>query len=142
MKFSINNTFFLFVFFLLFFSVNLFSQKDKKSTEEGMEGYKFSIGLRGGFESGLTLKYFLQENKALEGILSTHWGYSSKKITGLYEIHNAFPEVKGLDWFYGVGAHIGTYSLRIMDIMEIQEEVTMIKMEIGTHQVTKVIMPL
>ncbi len=75
-----------------------------------MAGYKASVGLRGGSESGITIKYFIKSDVALEGILSTNWGYGSKKITGLYEIHKPFPDAAGLDWFYGVGAHIGLYS--------------------------------
>lgn len=70
------------------------------------QDYKTGIGLRGGLSNGLTVKHFIKENTALEGILSTRW--SGFNITGLYEINNpgAF-DVNRLNWYYGAGAHIG-----------------------------------
>lgn len=37
--------------------------------------YKTGIGLRGGWIGGLTVKHFIKEGKALEGIFSSGWGY-------------------------------------------------------------------
>jgi hypothetical protein len=86
--------------------------KQGKSTEPGgQSGYKTGIGLRFGPEAGLTLKHFLNKN-AVEVILSSGWGYGGFRLTGLYEVHKPFPSVKGLDWFFGGGAHVGTYSGR------------------------------
>lgn len=87
--------------------------KDKKKDESkggGAAGYKTGIGLRGGWEGGLTIKHFLQSHRAVEGIFSRGWGYGGVRITGLYEIHKPFPGANGLDWFYGVGAHVGFYN--------------------------------
>jgi len=42
--------------------------------------------------------------------LSSDWGYGGFRFTGLYEIHKPFPDVTGLDWFYGIGAHVGSYN--------------------------------
>lgn len=67
--------------------------------------YKTGIGLRGGFSQGLTIKHFLGEKAALEGLFTTRWG--GFEITGLYEIHNTAFEVDRLKWYYGAGAHIG-----------------------------------
>ena len=54
---------------LLFFQFSIFSQKDKKKSEEGgEEGYETGIGLRGGNEGGLTIKHFIQDGAAIEGI--------------------------------------------------------------------------
>jgi hypothetical protein len=87
--------------------------KDKKneggSSGGGMTGYKTGIGLRGGWEGGLTVKHFIKSDRALEGILSRGWGYRGARITGLYEIHKPFPNAGVLDWFYGIGAHVGFY---------------------------------
>lgn len=70
--------------------------------------YTTGIGFRGGFSQGLTVKHFISDNTALEGILSTRWG--GFNITGLYEIHaNAF-DTPGLSWYYGIGGHIGYVS--------------------------------
>lgn len=97
-----------------------YSQKDKKkkegviraSSEENSSSYKTGLGVRFGFESGLTLKHFIKSNRALEGILSSGWGYGGLRLTGLYEIQKPFPDVQGLNWFVGIGAHIGAYNGR------------------------------
>lgn len=85
------------------------------SSGGGMEGYKTGIGLRGGYEGGLTIKHFIREDRALEGILSRGWGYGGFRITGLYEIHKPFPGANGLDWFFGIGGHVGFYNDRYYD---------------------------
>ena len=69
------------------------------------QDYNTGIGLRGGFSQGLTIKHFLGEKAAVEGLLTTRWG--GFEITGLYEIHNTAFEVDHLKWYYGGGAHIG-----------------------------------
>lgn len=69
------------------------------------QDYNTGIGLRGGFFSGLTVKHFLDERNALEGLLSTRW--SGFDITGLYEVHDQAFNVPRLNWYYGGGAHIG-----------------------------------
>ena len=72
------------------------------------QDYNTGIGLRAGFETGLTVKHFLGETSALEGILATRWrGF---EITGLYEIQNPAFHADRLDWFFGFGAHIGFWN--------------------------------
>ncbi len=67
--------------------------------------YNTGVGARLGFFNGLTVKHFLQEGNAIEGILSTRWdGFI---ITGLYEFQRPFSDVNNLEWYYGGGAHIG-----------------------------------
>jgi hypothetical protein len=72
------------------------------------QDYTNGIGIRGGFYSGVTFKHFLGKKPAFEGILSTRWG--GFELTGLYEIHEKAFDVDGLRWFYGFGAHLGTYN--------------------------------
>ncbi|MFB6340605.1 hypothetical protein ACE1ET_02730 [Saccharicrinis sp. FJH62] len=67
--------------------------------------YQTSIGLRMGFESGITLKHFVNDHTALEGIFSTRW--NNIAVTGLYEVHNEAFDIEGLMWYYGGGAHAG-----------------------------------
>jgi len=67
--------------------------------------YNTAIGIRGGFAQGLTIKHFIGQQKALEGILATRWGGYS--IIGLYEINKPINDADGLSWFYGLGGHIG-----------------------------------
>ena len=82
--------------FTMLCSIGLFAQN-----------YTTAIGVRAGLANGLTVKHFISENRAVEGILSTRWqGFS---ITGLYEIHaNAFNN-SHWNWYYGFGAHLGVY---------------------------------
>lgn len=69
------------------------------------QDYNTGIGLRGGLSQGITLKHFLGESAAVEGLLSTRWG--GFDVTGLYELHNQAFDVDRLRWYYGFGGHIG-----------------------------------
>lgn len=99
---------------LLLFSSEGISQgaKNNKGASGGEPGYGTGFGLRGGWESGFTIKHFIKEKRAIEGILSRGWGYGGARITGLYEIHKPFPGVPNLDWFFGFGAHVGFFDGR------------------------------
>ena len=68
--------------------------------------YQIAAGLKfGGYESGISGKYFINNNTAIEGIL----GFREKGVvvTGLYEIHQVAFNVPALKFYYGFGAHIG-----------------------------------
>lgn len=69
------------------------------------QDYSTGIGIRGGYGTGLTIKHFMHGNKAVEGIFDSRWHGLS--VTGLYEVHNRAFEVNRLNWYYGIGAHIG-----------------------------------
>lgn len=74
----------------------------------GAQDYNTGIGFRGGITNGLTVKHFISSNTAIEGLLSTRWqGFI---VTGLYEIHAPAFDVPRLNWYYGVGGHIGFWS--------------------------------
>ena len=94
------NTFIVGCLFLICFldTANSFSQD-----------YKTSIGLRGGWTSGITAKHFISDGRAIEGIFSSGWRrWHGYQITGLYEIHKpGFVKdgAEGFYWFYGGGAH-------------------------------------
>ncbi len=66
-----------------------------------------SIGIRAGDPTGITGKYFIRDNHALEGIISL-WPYGPA-FTGLYEIHAKAFSVEGLHWYYGAGGHVRLY---------------------------------
>ncbi len=75
------------------------------SENTNAQDYKTAIGLRLGPSSGLSVKHFLNEKAALEGILARRWrGFN---LTGLYEINMEIASVTGLNWYYGGGAHVG-----------------------------------
>lgn len=72
------------------------------------QDYRTGIGFRGGLTNGLTVKHFLNEKNALEGLFATRWrGF---EITGLFEIHNQAFKVERLNWYYGFGGHIGFWN--------------------------------
>jgi hypothetical protein len=70
------------------------------------QDYKTAVGLKfGGYENGISAKYFTTNDVAIEGLL----GFRSHGvvITGLYEIHQEAFGVKELKFYYGAGVHIG-----------------------------------
>ncbi len=71
------------------------------------QDYRNGIGLRVGFNQGLTFKHFISGKSALEVLLATRW--SGFEITGLYEIHNNLADISRLNWYFGGGAHVGFY---------------------------------
>lgn len=69
------------------------------------QDYNTGIGVRGGLSNGLTVKHFIESDRAIEGLLSSRWrGFN---ITGLYEIHAQAFDTPRLNWYYGFGGHIG-----------------------------------
>jgi hypothetical protein len=72
------------------------------------QDYNTGVGLRLGFSNGLTVKHFLSQRSAVEGLLVTRWrGF---EITGLFEVHNQAFNVERLNWYYGFGGHIGFWN--------------------------------
>lgn len=76
---------------------------------QAQSGYTTGIGLRGGSASGLTVKHFISGDAAIEGILSTRFKHRGTTITVLYEKHAPAFNAAGLQWYYGVGGHVGFY---------------------------------
>lgn len=70
------------------------------NAQQGQTG----VGLRLGTDPGITVKHFVRENGAIEGIL--HTGYRRFMVTGLYEWHTSL-SAPGFKFYAGVGAHIG-----------------------------------
>jgi hypothetical protein len=72
------------------------------------QDYDTGVGLRLGFSNGLSVKHFLSQRSAVEGLLSTRWhGF---ELTGLYEVHDNAFDVDRLNWYFGGGAHIGFWN--------------------------------
>ncbi len=86
--------------------------QDTKSLEEelnytGKSKYTTAIGIRGGGASGLTFKHFVSSGSAIEIIA---WGNRNwLGVTGLFELYKTAFDVPGLNWYYGVGAHVNFY---------------------------------
>ena len=75
------------------------------------QDYQTAVGLRLGAYNGASVKHFLNEKGAIEGILTTKW--NSFQITGLYEYHLDFPDVDELNWYFGGGASVRNYQENI-----------------------------
>lgn len=69
--------------------------------------YRTAIGAKF-WPGGLTVKHFIRDNRALEGI-AYFWGHGFR-FTGLYEVHGDINAVPGLKWYVGPGLHIGAYN--------------------------------
>ena len=77
------------------------------SSQVKAQDYKTALGVKF-YPGGITLKHFLTNKVALEGI-----GYfynHGTRITGLYEIHFDIAKAGNLRWYVGPGAHIGFYN--------------------------------
>ena len=75
------------------------------STAVNAQQYNSAFGVRLGYDSGLTLKHFFAPASAGEFILSASPRWF--QLTGLYEYQQPIPNAPGLDWYVGLGAHIG-----------------------------------
>ena len=71
------------------------------------QDYKTGLGLRGGTAWGLTVKHFVNDKNAFEGFLYGH--QDGFNVTGLYEFHYKAFDVDNLNWYFGFGAHVGSY---------------------------------
>ncbi len=88
----------------LLFSVTAILAQSKGSSYTTALGVKFFDG------GGITLKHFIKENIALEGV-GFFWNQGTR-ITGLYELHYDINGAPGLKWYLGPGAHIGFYNTK------------------------------
>ena len=77
------------------------------------QDYQTGLGLRGGTGWGITLKHFVSQKNAFEGFFYAYnHGFN---VTGLYQYHNNAFDVDNLRWYYGFGAHIGSYNNKNKD---------------------------
>lgn len=86
-----------FIFLLTLFTLSFSHAQD----------YNTGIGLRGGFDNGITIKHFVSSNTAFEGIIASRW--RGVEFTLLYEIHGRAFDTDRLNWYAGFGGHIGSY---------------------------------
>ncbi|MBE8723223.1 hypothetical protein [Sphingobacterium pedocola] len=71
-----------------------------------------AIGARFGSATGITYRYTLAEDRAIEGIMSVQSNSRSSRfrVVGLYQWHK--PITGDFSWFYGVGGSIGSYKYK------------------------------
>lgn len=78
--------------------------------------YEKAVGLKLAWGFGVTGKYFLNDEAAIEAIVRYRdfgfgvYDYYWLNIQGLYEIHKPLESVAdGLQWYFGGGAYVGFY---------------------------------
>lgn len=76
-----------------------------QNTQSGTS-YTTAVGLKfGGYEDGVSVKYFATSNVSYEGVLG--FRDHGVVVTGLYELSQEAFNVPELKFYYGFGAHIG-----------------------------------
>lgn len=69
--------------------------------------YNTLIGITGGTNIGVTAKHFVSETGAVDLLVYRRWkGYVA---AALYEYHLDIREFRGLEWYFGGGAHYGIW---------------------------------
>ncbi len=69
--------------------------------------YKTGIGIRAGLAPGISVKQFVSESGALEGIFHTRW--QGHIITALYEYQRPAFGSETFSLYAGAGAHVGIW---------------------------------
>lgn len=93
------------IYFLFALTIFVFIGTSSKA-QQYKTNYEFALGLKfGGYENGISGKYFLDNTTSLEGVL----GFRSHGlvVTGLYELNVNVFNTPGLQFYYGLGAHVG-----------------------------------
>ncbi|NGM62758.1 hypothetical protein G5B30_12625 [Sphingobacterium sp. SGG-5] len=87
-----------FLILSIFFCENSFAQLDNQHT----------VGVRFGSATGVSYRYSLSENRALEGILSVQSSSRTSRfrVVGLYQYHK--PIADNFSWYYGFGGSFGS----------------------------------
>ncbi len=80
------------------------------SAQSKGQSYTTALGVKLLDGAGISLKHFVNEKAALEGI-GFFWSQGTR-ITGLYELHFDINGAPGLKWYIGPGAHIGLYNTK------------------------------
>src|SRR5688572_16170105 len=68
------------------------------------------IGVRFGLGTGVSFQHLHTDERGFELIALGRFG--GLNLTGLYEFHNQFFDVRGIKWYLGAGGHLGMYSNR------------------------------
>ena len=95
---------------LILMTVVIFIFNAGTSAQSMGRDYKTALGVKFLDGAGITLKHFINDRDALEGI-GFFWTQGTR-ITGLYELHYDINGAPGLKWYVGPGVHIGFYNTR------------------------------
>lgn len=108
-------------YLFLLFSVTLLLSTLEVSAQLNSE---HAVGGRFGSAQGITYRYTLQQDRAVEGILSIQSNSKSRRfrLVGLYQYHR--PLSGDFTWFYGYGASIGSYKQKSFTTVVTHEDGT------------------
>lgn len=99
------------IFYSAMFSAVAQRNATKRSSNyNGTSEYTTALGVKFLDGAGITLKHFVNEKAALEGI-GFFWNKGAR-ITALYELHFDIAGAPGLKWYVGPGVHVGFYNNR------------------------------
>src|SRR5688572_5842488 len=71
--------------------------------------YRTALGVKF-YPGAITIKHHLNDKAAVEGLVYLY--NQGTRVTGLYEFHFDIPDVTGLKWYVGPGAHVGFYNTK------------------------------
>ena len=103
------------------FATVLLSSINFASYAQMQGAYDIAVGVRIGYLSGITVKHFLDESAAIEGLVTTTGfrnttGFTGYFATGLFQLHKYIQPPKSLvigrpdlHWIFGVGSHLGYF---------------------------------
>lgn len=95
---------FIYLVVLATLFIGLFSALDAKAQ---MREYNTMIGITAGTNIGGTVKQFVSQSGAVDLLVYRRW--KGWVAAALYEHHLDIREVRGLEWYFGGGAHVGTW---------------------------------
>jgi len=102
--------------------LSVLSTSQLYSQKSDSRAYTSAIGLRLGWGFNATGKHFINNNHALEGIVSYRGrglsGWSTTRIAASYQVHydlDAIEELDNLRWYWGVGGLVGFDNFRNFD---------------------------
>ena len=85
------------IYFIIAIAAFVITGKQARAQDNS---YKTAVGLKfGGYEIGPSIKWFYDNNQALEGIFGFRSG--GAVVTGLYEMHVPIFNVDKLNFYYG-----------------------------------------
>lgn len=81
-----------------------------------------AVGLRFGSSSGITYRYTLAEDRAVEGILSLQSNSKTSRfrLGGLYQYHK--PLSGDFSWYYGFGGSLGSIKYKSVSVQTQNEQ--------------------
>jgi len=94
----------------LWLTTNLFAQRD----------YSTGLGLRNWPYWGITIKQFVSNRNAVEGIVTPIWG--GLMMDGLYEIHQDAFKSPNFNLLYGFGGNVGWWGTHVAGRQEYQND--------------------